>query len=165
MKKLIASLMAIGMMGAACLPAAADTTITEQTVDKTGDVNFKYTKSAKYSVTIPAEVTISTENEETPVNITVNSDETDIGLRSLIITVPKTTDVKNTSSETVGTITLTSSEMDPDASSGSDLVAKIDRNKFDDGFGFKATLAENTQMDVGDYTTSVTFTVSVSNAA
>lgn len=166
MKKLIASLMAIGMMCAISLPAvAAETTITQDSPSKKANVNFKYTKTAKYTVTIPEEVTIPTKDQATSFDINVISGETDIGLRQLIVTVPKSTDVKNSSSETVGTLTLNASKADSTVSSSTNLVAKINRDQFTEGFGFTATLAENQQMDVGDYTTPVEFTISLSDPA
>lgn len=168
MKKLIASLMAIGMMGAACLPAfAEDTTIDQDHATKRGTVNFKYSKSAKYSITIPESVTISQKDTATEiVGLKVNSDNTDVGLRKLQVTVPGTTDIKDEGgSNTVGTLTLDSEKKDSAESTGGNVVVKLGKDKFTDGFGFKATVTEGANMDVNtEYTAPVEFTVALVEA-
>ena len=167
MKKLIASLMAIGMMGAACLPAfAADTTIDQDHATKRGTVNFKYSKSAKYSITIPESVTISQKDTATEiVGLKVNSDNTDVGLRKLQVTVPASTDINNASSTKVGTLTIDSEKKDSAESTGGNVVVKLGKDNFTDGFGFKATVTEEANMDVNtEYTAPVEFTVALVEA-
>ena len=160
MKKLIAFVLALAMATIMSVTAlAADTTITQDSDPKTGATTVKFSVDPTYTVTIPAEVTLT--YDETSNSYKGSGDITTGAVRLLQyqeIRVTVTGDFKMTSAENAELrYTMTIGDSAAAVTSG-DTVATFVTSTEAQSVTLNYSAANPTY--AGDYTDTLTFTIS-----
>ncbi|MBQ3929242.1 MAG: hypothetical protein II711_04020 [Clostridia bacterium] len=164
-KKLLAAVMALSMVSAiAPMSAFADTEIKRDSSNQSGDMTATYDVKAKYTVTIPAGVTLDSEN-----SVTANFTASDVVLESgqkiqVKLTAASNTEsgssfsAKNDKGDSTATYTISKGET---AVAVGDVVAEFTENGEQSLTFSKAEGATY----AGKHTETLTFGISVEDAA
>lgn len=159
MKKFLASILALAMCCAMAVPAfAEDTTINQDSQDKTGSTAVSYSVDEMYTVTIPEKVTLGN-------SVTVKAEDVCVAQGSVLNVALTGTDDDNNAfeleSEEGAVITYTVQDEDNDTVAIDDVVLTVDPAEAASGEADLTFVAPTSVTYAGEYTGNVTFTVSV----
>ena len=167
MKKLIAGILAVAMVAAMSVTAfAADTEIEYTTPDKTGSTAVTYSVAPTFTVTIPADVKLNESVDVTAENVRVNKGQAvyvaltgiNDGDSEFTVTTPETADI-------IYTVTKGTSVTDVNLN---DIILMVTPAAGGASGSVKLNFvapADDTIIYAGNYSGTVTFTVSVNPLA
>lgn len=159
MKKFLASILALAMCCAMAVPAfAEDTTIDQNSQDKTGSTAVSYSVDEMYTVTIPEKVTLGN-------SVTVKAEDVCVANGSVVNVSLTGTDGSNDAFELESAegavITYTVQNEDDDTIAIDDVVLTVDPAEASSGEAELTFVAPTSVTYAGVYEGTVTFTVSV----
>lgn len=158
MKKFLASILALAMCCAMAVPAfAEDTTINQDSTDKSGSTAVSYTVDEMYTVTIPEKVTLGN-------SVTVKAEDVRVTNGYAVNVALTGTDGSNNAFELEsdeGAVITYTVQNGNNAVNLNDTVLTVNPASSASGEATLSFVAPTSVTYAGEYTGTVTFTVSV----